>query len=380
MLKWGWFTKGSLFSVLLACLAGVLPDEAQADSFLRPVGGVGGSSFRAFCPAGQNLHGVELRAGDTIDAIRPICVASFGPREFSRPILTSGSGLETVPSPLSIKVQRVVSGWYGGPGGGITPVLCPDITPIVIGLTVYDQGDPDRVVNSIYIYCGQALPVQTASTAQLNLTPSNQYKGRWDRENPKTWGSLGGTAMICPPGEVAIGIHGRSGDVLDALGLICAPPRLEARPTGTLPGRTKSLRPRGTSATLDTSTSPRGLPAVCASAQSARARNSPAAPLLEAQCRAQKSLPPKGPVKSLRPRPTSGTSPICNVAKLARDRNSPAAPSLEARCRAEQAQEQPPGEEPQQVADPEPVDEQPPEAGRSLDAAHIRVAIKGVKL
>src|SRR5713101_7523598 len=38
-----------------------------------PVGGPGGGEFVARCPSGQFLGGVELRAGDDIDAIRPLC-------------------------------------------------------------------------------------------------------------------------------------------------------------------------------------------------------------------------------------------------------------------------------------------------------------------
>jgi hypothetical protein len=91
-----------------------------------------------------------------------------------------------------------------------------------------------------------------------------------------------------------------------------------------------------------------GWPPICNSALSARARNSPAAPTLEAQCRAQggdPSRPPVDPPKVVGrvnvgpPAPSqysySGWPPICNSALSARARNSPAAPTLEAQCRAQ---------------------------------------------
>jgi hypothetical protein len=104
---------------------------------------------------------------------------------------------------------------------------------------------------------------------------------------------------------------------------------------------------------------------LCDRARDARARNSPAAPNLEEQCR--KSQPPVkslgrvghevGPPHSSNtleaapavspaytpPVTTTVTSartalavdpPICSAARKARARNSPAAPNLEAQCRA----------------------------------------------
>jgi hypothetical protein len=79
---------------------------------------------------------------------------------------------------------------------------------------------------------------------------------------------------------------------------------------------------------------PTGPPlSICESARNARARNSPAAPGLEAQCRAQQ--PPGkalGRVKSTEP--AGAPVPLCDAAGSARDRNSPAAPGLEKQCLA----------------------------------------------
>jgi len=72
---------------------------------------------------------------------------------------------------------------------------------------------------------------------------------------------------------------------------------------------------------------------LCERARDARARNSPAAPDLEAQCRAHPEY-----VKSIGRVPVSSgsTGPpmtLCERARDARARNSPAAPNLEAQCR-----------------------------------------------
>jgi hypothetical protein len=98
---------------------------------------------------------------------------------------------------------------------------------------------------------------------------------------------------------------------------------------------------------------------ICDSARSARARNSPAAPALEAQCQASGEIQ----YKSLGRVKTSATTnlpprTICESAQSARARNSPAAPALEAQCKAQEAQE---AQEAQtKVLETEPVEVQNP--------------------
>src|SRR5688500_12105047 len=121
-----------LFALLLLGLLSVTARPVRAEAFLRLIGGDRGGQFIAPCPAGQNLLGFELRAGDTVDAIRPVCVFAFGPSEISNRSLTNDSGLVPVPGAFAgiINAQQVAPGWFGGPGGGIVRVLCPASTPI----------------------------------------------------------------------------------------------------------------------------------------------------------------------------------------------------------------------------------------------------------
>jgi hypothetical protein len=89
---------------------------------------------------------------------------------------------------------------------------------------------------------------------------------------------------------------------------------------------------------------------ICDLARQARARNSPAAPGLEAKCAAEggqaaASPPPQpsapgtvkrqGRVRVEGAPATKPSAPICELARVARARNSPAAPGLEAKCAAE---------------------------------------------
>jgi hypothetical protein len=54
---------------------------------LPALGGTGGGQFQDACAAGRLLGGFELRAGDDVDAIRPICIAKKCLSLISRPEL-----------------------------------------------------------------------------------------------------------------------------------------------------------------------------------------------------------------------------------------------------------------------------------------------------
>ena len=292
-----------------------MPGVASAEAFLPSMGGGGGGQFIGACPAGQNLTGFELRAGDDIDAIRPVCVTAYGPGESTAPVLTNDSGLVAAPGGL---FKQVAPGWYGGPGGGIQRVLCPAVTPIVLGIDVESEGTHVKSINNIHLFCGDAVAAPSIPNAPSAIFdapfryPESKQTQHWESQR-------------CPGGQVAVGVHGRAGEYLDAMGLICDPVRVASRPLGspapiTL-GRVQVVEPSGPP-----------LP-ICESARNARARNSPAAPGLEAQCRAQQ--PPGkalGRVKSTEP--AGAPVPICDAAGSARDRNSPAAPGLEKQCLA----------------------------------------------
>ncbi len=299
----------------LVALAGV----ARGDGFLKPIGGDGGGQFIARCPPGQSLAGVELRAGDDVDAIRPVCVVAYGAKETSVPALTNGSGLVPVsPESPVFKAQKVASGWYGGPGGGIVPVMCPASTPIVIGMDVAAEGNNTVTVNSIHLFCG--LAVATQVTASL---PSAVFDGPTLNQQP-IFGLGNGRSgsQRCPSGSIAVGVHGRAGTWLDSVALICDVPHLSPNPHPSVAlGRV-------------TGTAPAGPPmSICDRAKAARARNSPAAASLEEQCRAQKPSVSLGRVVSTAPADGPPVS-VCDAAAAARDRNSPTAPALAARCKA----------------------------------------------
>ncbi len=265
----------------LSIVIGLFATPAHAEAWLPAIGGSGGGQFKANCNAGELLTGFELRTGDDVDAIRPVCATVSGPSQIGPRPLTTDSGLVPIgpQNGLFGGLQQVASGWYGGPGGRIERLLCPDSTPIVIGMDVAAEGADTVVVNNIHLYCGQAVASQTPAAY-----PSAIFDAPGYRPSPGAFGFTGKHARLssgpqrCPDGQVAIGTHGRSGKWLDAMGLICGEPPA-FHPAKAL-GRV-------------TSSSPSGPPRpICDVARQARARNSPAAPGLEAQCRAAGSAAP----------------------------------------------------------------------------------------
>lgn len=353
--RWRWHWHSRLIGVPAAILFLVLSAQAQGGMFLNPIGGTAGNQFIDRCfaeterqqletlrrrveiqrsgghfegaPAQALLAGFELRAGDDIDAIRPLCVTALGPRETTPVHLTTGSGLvDAHPAKYGDPFFKVESGWYGGIGGSITRVICPSDRPIVTGMYVYAEGREIVSINNIHLYCGIAAKEQPPSEL-----PSAIF------DAPKLQGDAARTEDTerCPAGLVAVGAHGRAGKYVDAIGLICGEPKL--------PEVIKAIGRTKTGATTGPPV-PAGPPrAICEIAREARARNSPAAPGLEAQCRAAGPAGETPPVKAIgrvkvtptgAPPADAQPRPICDVAKEARARNSPAAPGLEARCRA----------------------------------------------
>ncbi len=236
------------------------PAFAQSEEVLQPVGNSGGSPFYARCRAGDVLTGVELWTGDHVDAIKPICIPA------------DAGQFQEYPTR------------YGGDGGnGPQQFVCPNDSPVVIGMDIAVES----AVNNIHLYCGQAI-----AAPQRAAFPMAAYDGPASRgEESCSWtGSCFSgdptTGMLrCEAGFIAVGIVGRSGKFLDALGMVCGgppPPPAPAQQTVKAQGRVK----------LGGAVPPGPARPICEIASEARARNSPAAPGLEAQCAAERALPP----------------------------------------------------------------------------------------
>ncbi len=228
-------------------------DSLRPDVQLPAIGGGGGSPFTARCPQGEILTGFDIWAGDWTDAVSPVCISSKKGQYKAYP-------------------QR-----FGGPGGkGPFRTVCPENTPALLSMYLVARGRNDITVEEIYLYCGQAVtaPQQVSKySARFKGASTYNYDGYGNTAYPK---EIDGT-QSCPTGLVAVGMSGRTGELVDAIGLICGDPRtfgitvdanaVDAGARVRLPGG---------------STGP-SIP-ICEAARQAKARNSPAAPGLQNQC------------------------------------------------------------------------------------------------
>lgn len=257
-----------LIVVSAAMFLFALSAYAQSDVIFKPTGGDGGGPFEARCPQGQLLTGVDLLTGDDADAIKPLCVKASGSNEVG----------PAVPGGI----------WFGGKGGPkAVRLICPTEEPFVVAMYVDAQGVATVIVNHIGLTCGRVDGTWSGfddvdffgvdhNAGRRNTLPS--VLGWYFSNAPDRVPSVSDLDR-CPAGLLGVGITGRSGVWLDAVGLICGEPPFAIQSARTPnvkeigrvklpPGAAGSRRP------------------VCDVAAEARARNSPAAPGLEENCRA----------------------------------------------------------------------------------------------
>ncbi|PSO14776.1 PAN domain-containing protein [Bradyrhizobium sp. MOS003] len=185
----------SAVCILALVLVGAFSPAEARDTFLT--GGPGGGNFRDQCGAGQYLTGVAVNFGSVLDAVVPFC-ATFNAK----------TGLLGAPG---FPMER-----HGGSGGGAAgPTTCNNgqyVSGMMFGYTQDGSGRP-KYVASIRLDCA---PIRAGG----------------DSGKPRigAGGTLAQGGVTCGDNQAVIGMIGRSGGFVDALGLICGP-----RPVATGP-------------------------------------------------------------------------------------------------------------------------------------------------
>ena len=246
----------NIIAVLLVIIAG--PTFAQHQQVLPPIGGPGGGAFQAACVRGEILVGVELRVGDDVDAIRPVCATP------------------TSPTNISYSIGR--GSFYGGDSGRPSTLTCPAAAPAVNGIEVGYEGQVHVIINNVHLFCSLALPDQP-----LTNYPSQVFDGPAIIETDHDLFKASEAVPLkfgrawCPPGLVAVGVTGRSGSWLDALSLICDVLPYDPSSWAGQPGKTLGR--------VNPGDVPKPSASICDAARDALGRASPAAPDLVTQCR-----------------------------------------------------------------------------------------------
>ena len=182
---------GAALAALTFRAFAVSPAHAQDGTTVTgTAGGRGGGPFTLACPSGMAMVGVNGRYGAWVDAIAPIC-AIWVPG--SR---TLGS-IDEQPG-------------TGGGGGGRGWMRCEGRQGVAVGLWVWQAANEDRSVGRVLLECGQ---YEDPRRRANNLPGGALAFGE----------SIGGprVELRCGPGEVAVGLYGRSGAFVDRVGLLC---------------------------------------------------------------------------------------------------------------------------------------------------------------
>jgi len=297
-------TRKSRIPLLLLLISSFATLHSQVGQVhgLKPIGGTGGEPFADMCPTNYFLTGVALHAGDDVDAIQQLCLGVDDRRPTDTP-------------------------WHGGNGGSLKVLLCPVKTPAVVAMYVGAEGMNTVVVNNIHIFCGLAsdgrrlvsYPDAVFDGPQFHVSSSGRFAAAPIHDQDE-----------CEPGQIALGVTGSSGVWLDAVGIICGPPPAALRLT---PQDKRVVSSLGRVKAQGGST-PGPAQSLCEKAADARARNSPAAPYLEAQCSPEGAKIVAAEKADLAPSPSGVPTSICDAAQAAINRGAIEAADLTAKCNA----------------------------------------------
>ncbi len=195
-----------VFALTLSFLAGLPAIPAHSRDY-ELQGGPGGSPFVDRCPAPSYLVGFRFLSGDWIDAIQPLC-ATFDPRAGQFGLFGEAS------------VPDSGLGFHGGSTGGMSTMSCPK--DAYLRRLQFGQSN-EGYVDFVQFGC---VPI-TGSGGDVFCRRG--ALGCYVERRSETDQIYEAAYQLCETGEAAVGIRGRAGSYLDALGLMCdAAPDLAA--------------------------------------------------------------------------------------------------------------------------------------------------------
>lgn len=197
----------ALLILLFGCgLPMISADHALAID-LPLTGGPGGSPDRAECPRGSYLVGLAGRTGEWVERIAPVCAPwlqgsqTFGAPTVGKFLGTGGAG------------QEVQSELIAGMPGKVCRGINTNNLIAVQTWHIDTLRSQNRFVQYIEVGCRSL--TTPPDTGFLTFGPRSADA----EERVAGMGNL----SPCPVGEGIVGIHGRFGRFVDALGLICGP-------------------------------------------------------------------------------------------------------------------------------------------------------------
>jgi hypothetical protein len=183
-------------------------------------GGPGGSAFDQRCHKGEYLVGFHVRRGAWLDRIQILCAPHLQPR-----YQVGGRTFRGAPA--------------GGPGGQEIVVTCRSSDTAVGRLDFTHTWSATKdvgYVTGLQFTCLDLAPPHAAATPAVDVVKLAPTGGGLFGNDPKR----NEYRQPCPAGELAVGVRGRAGNFVDAMGLICGP---APKPPITAMGRAKRAEP-----------------------------------------------------------------------------------------------------------------------------------------
>jgi hypothetical protein len=185
----------------MAALIGTTFSACAQESFTAPFGGGGGQQFIARCPANSLVNGVEARTGAYVNYIAPLCNG------------------------------RAIRG--GGSGGDRRSAVCP-AGSVVRSMAVTSLRSSNHLLKALILDCAaRGSQTRTASVPLDTPGAFTSPTGTLGSFALFTTGPVGALRMVenintnYPRGTLScgakdiIGLQGRAGAAVDAVGLIC---------------------------------------------------------------------------------------------------------------------------------------------------------------
>ncbi|MGH8263090.1 MAG: hypothetical protein ACRET4_06410 [Steroidobacteraceae bacterium] len=164
---------------------------------LDATGGNGGGPFRVTCQPGSYIVGVAGRVGEWIDQVSMQCAHWNDQTHRLEP-----PSLAQVPIGTSN-------------GGRALATYCPNGSVVQV-LTITSLSSDNRLIANLYLTChfvegnGPDTDIQFGEDGVVNRSSlATTFVASVQQE--------------CPSNELAVGLHGRSGLFIDAIGLVCGP-------------------------------------------------------------------------------------------------------------------------------------------------------------
>lgn len=196
------FGARCLVCALAAWFGGAASAQAQDVVFLPALGGTGGYQFQDRCNDGGFLVGIRVYAGEWIDNIQMIC---------ARRDPATGKMIDPQP-------EGVWGGANGVTNQGNSEFNFPcTAADIVFGMDVAETRD-HPFIGHISMTCMNSTRLMKPDIGAKRFSVSGSGPLKDD------------VSMSCPEGFAAVGIHGRIGIYVDAIGLICGHAGYDAVP------------------------------------------------------------------------------------------------------------------------------------------------------